>query len=86
VESTTAAASSCYVLLENVSLELSGLVEPLAVAWHRIVSLGIKAGETALVIGTGPIGLATVCCLKAMGIKGIVVLGRSVKQNELVKK
>jgi (R,R)-butanediol dehydrogenase / meso-butanediol dehydrogenase / diacetyl reductase len=86
VESTTAAASSCYVLPENVSLELGALVEPLAVAWHGIASSGIKAGETALVIGTGPIGLATVCCLKAMGIRRIVVSGRSVKRNELVKK
>jgi threonine dehydrogenase-like Zn-dependent dehydrogenase len=38
------------------------------------------------VIGTGPIRLATVFCLKAIGIRRIVVLERSVKRNELVKK
>lgn len=86
VESATLPASLCYALPESVSLELGALVEPLSVAWHGIVSSGIKAGQSALVLGTGPIGLATVCCLKALGITKIVVSGRSKDRNEHVAK
>lgn len=86
IESMTVPASLCYPLPDSVSLELSALVEPLAVAWHGIQASGIKKSQTALVIGTGPIGLATVVCLKALGIERIVVSGRSVKRNEHVAK
>lgn len=85
MESLTLPAKCCYELPANVSLEVGALVEPLAVAWNGILVSGIKKEETALVIGTGSIGLATVLCLRAMGVKRIVASGRSASRNEILK-
>jgi (R,R)-butanediol dehydrogenase / meso-butanediol dehydrogenase / diacetyl reductase len=86
IASMTVLAKLCYDLPPLVSFELGALVEPLAVAWNGVAASRIKAGEKALVIGTGPIGMATVCCLKAIGIERIVVSGRSVPRNEHMAK
>ncbi|ODV95240.1 hypothetical protein PACTADRAFT_49988 [Pachysolen tannophilus NRRL Y-2460] len=54
----------------KVSLDVAALVEPLSVAWHAIelttnfVDGGFGEGKDALVIGAGPIGLATILCLQ----------------------
>jgi (R,R)-butanediol dehydrogenase / meso-butanediol dehydrogenase / diacetyl reductase len=85
VESATVLASMCYTLPDGMSLELGAVVEPLSVAWHGVVASGIKPGKSALLVGTGPIGLATICCLKALGVGKIVVSGRSKKRNEHVR-
>ncbi|CAG7945137.1 unnamed protein product [Penicillium olsonii] len=64
----------------------SALVEPLAVAWHAVSQSPIqeKVGENdmALVIGTGPIGLAIVQVLKSKGVKTIVAADISQKRRE----
>lgn len=49
------------------------MVEPLAVAWHAVDAARPKAGEDALVLGAGPIGLGVIQCLKARGMKNIIV-------------
>lgn len=41
---------------DGVPLDVAALAEPLAVAWHAVGRSNFKAGETALVIGAGPIG------------------------------
>ena len=46
-----------YRLPETVSLKMGALTEPLAVAVHDVRTSGIKAGQKALVIGGGPIGI-----------------------------
>ena len=67
---------------DEMSYEQAALVEPMAVALHSIRIAGFKTGDTALVLGSGPIGLATIECLKAAGAKLIVVLQRkSVRQE-----
>jgi hypothetical protein len=46
--------SNCYILPDNVPLDVGALVEPLSVAWHAVRLSQIKAGETAVVMGGGP--------------------------------
>jgi len=43
--------------IPDMPLERAALVEPLAVACHDVSMSGLQFGETALVIGGGPIGL-----------------------------
>jgi len=62
-----------HVLPPGMSAEVGALVEPLAVAWHAMIQSGFRAGQTALVIGAGPIGLALLLCLKAAGARWIGV-------------
>lgn len=53
---------------KHVGLKEATLVEPIAVALHSLSFAHVKAGETAVVYGTGPIGLLTIAALKAAGI------------------
>jgi 2-desacetyl-2-hydroxyethyl bacteriochlorophyllide A dehydrogenase len=44
---------------ETLSLDQLALVETLGIGAHAVARGGLAAGETALVVGAGPIGLAT---------------------------
>jgi len=55
----------------NVSVEEASLMEPIAVALHTLRLGAFRAGETALVVGAGPIGLLTIAALKVAGAKKI---------------
>lgn len=57
-----------------LSYEKGALVEPMAVALHAIKSGNFKAGQTAVVLGAGPIGLSIIECLKALGVKSIIAV------------
>jgi L-iditol 2-dehydrogenase len=58
----------------NVTVEEACLMEPLAVVLHTLRLGSFRAGETALVVGAGPIGLLTVAALKLAGAKRIFVV------------
>ena len=50
-------AFTLHKLPENLSLQLGAMIEPLAVACHDVRLGEVVAGENAVVIGGGPIGL-----------------------------
>ena len=50
-------AFTLHALPPGVDLRLAALAEPLAVACHDVRRSELAAGETALVIGGGPIGM-----------------------------
>ncbi|KAF1997283.1 threonine dehydrogenase [Amniculicola lignicola CBS 123094] len=70
-------AGLCYPLPDSVDLKLACLIEPLAVAWHAIMISGIDkeswAGKTVLVLGGGPVGIAHIYVLRALGCDKIFV-------------
>jgi L-iditol 2-dehydrogenase len=61
-------AENLVRLPANVALAVGTLVEPLAVVLHAIKLAPPVLGETAAVIGAGPIGLLTVAALKRAGV------------------
>jgi L-iditol 2-dehydrogenase len=63
-----------YKLPENVSIEAGATVEPLAVGIHAASLVGLRAGETAVVLGAGPIGLVTVAAARAFGATDITAV------------
>ena len=69
----------------KLSLEELALVEPLSIGAHGVWRSGIGAGETALVIGAGPIGLAVVAGVRAAGATA-VVLELSKQRREFCRK
>lgn len=69
-----------------MSYEQAALVEPMTVALHSVRVGNFKTGDTALVLGSGPIGLATIECLKAAGAKLIIVLQRKSIRQEYAKR
>jgi len=50
----------------------AALTEPMAVGLHAVNRSGIAAGEGALVLGCGPVGLAVVAALRAAGAGHVV--------------
>jgi L-iditol 2-dehydrogenase len=60
-------ASNLLAIPAGLSLEVATIVEPLAVAMHSLKFASVQPGETAAVIGAGPIGLLTIACLKVAG-------------------
>ena len=61
-------ADLCFKLPENVDTMEGALIEPLAVGFHAAMQADAKAGQTAVVMGAGCIGLVTMMALKAMGV------------------
>lgn len=57
---------------ENVSAEKAAFTEPMAVALHAVRRGSVGRGQTAIVIGCGPIGLAVILMLKASGVKKVI--------------
>lgn len=68
---------------DNVSNEMAALCEPLAICLNGIDLSGINPGQTAAVLGPGPIGLLTAQLLKAAGAGAIVVTGTQADQHRL---
>jgi 2-desacetyl-2-hydroxyethyl bacteriochlorophyllide A dehydrogenase len=70
-------------LPNGVDVRPAALTEPMAVGLHAVNKSGITRGETALVIGCGPIGLAIIAALKVRGTETIVASDFSPKRREL---
>ena len=66
-------AALCFKLPENVSTLEGALIEPLAVGFHAANQGGAHAGQTAVVMGAGCIGLVSMMALKAEGVSRVYV-------------
>jgi (R,R)-butanediol dehydrogenase/meso-butanediol dehydrogenase/diacetyl reductase len=73
-------------LPDTVTFEQAALVEPLAVSLHAVKLSGQRIGETALVLGTGMIGLGVVAFLRHAGAGLIVAADRSPAKLELARR
>ena len=71
-EKWTVPAFTLHKLPEEMPLDRAALVEPLAVACHDVRRGRVQAGETALVIGGGPIGILIAMVAAEAGAKVIV--------------
>ncbi len=64
----------------NLSYEELALVEPISIGTHAIKRSGLGSGESALVIGVGPIGLGVVQVAKLIGDR---VMASDINQGRL---
>ncbi|KAF8892877.1 alcohol dehydrogenase GroES domain protein [Infundibulicybe gibba] len=64
-EYITVNAKYVYALPAHLSLEVGACLEPLAVAWHAVKRAKFQEGQSALVIGAGPIGLSLLMVLRS---------------------
>lgn len=67
-------AALCFKLPDNVSTLEGALIEPLAVGFHAANQGGAHAGQTAVVMGAGCIGLVCMMALKAEGVSKVYVV------------
>ena len=81
-EYTTMASRFVHKIPDTLSYEKAALVEPMAVALHSLRVGDFQIGQSAIVAGAGPIGLATVEFLKAAGAKQVIMIQRkSIRQQ-----
>lgn len=67
-------ADMAFKLPEGMGTIEGGLIEPLAVGFHAASQSEIKVGQSAVILGSGCIGLVTLQVLKMMGISEIYVV------------
>jgi L-iditol 2-dehydrogenase len=78
-------AALCFKLPEKVSTLEGALIEPLAVGFHAALTGGARIGQTALVTGSGCIGLVSMLALKAQGVSRVYITDVVGKRLEKAK-
>jgi threonine dehydrogenase-like Zn-dependent dehydrogenase len=63
--------------------QLAALTEPLAVGVHAVAKSGVQPRDTAVVLGSGPIGLAIIAALRTAGVDTVIGSDFSVRRREL---
>jgi (R,R)-butanediol dehydrogenase/meso-butanediol dehydrogenase/diacetyl reductase len=66
-----------------MSFAAAALIEPLATAFHAVANSRLQAGDAAVVLGAGPIGLAVIQYLELAGAGRIIVVEISAARGEL---
>ncbi|MFC4601221.1 zinc-binding alcohol dehydrogenase family protein [Cohnella hongkongensis] len=64
---------SHLVRANDLTLDQAAVLEPLSIGAHAVRRSGLRAGETALVIGGGPIGLGVMAFARHAGAKVIAM-------------
>ncbi|MGG6310662.1 zinc-binding alcohol dehydrogenase family protein [Paenibacillus macerans] len=64
---------SCLIQTEGLTLDQAAMLEPLAIGAHAVKRSGLGAGDQALVIGAGPIGLGVMALAGYAGAKVIAM-------------
>jgi len=63
----------------------AALTEPMAVGLHAVNKSAIEPGETALVLGCGPIGIAIIAALRHRNVETVVAADYSSKRRTLAE-
>lgn len=79
-------ASLTFPVPNGLSAQRAALTEPMAVALHAVRRSEVAKKDTALVIGCGPVGLAVICQLKALGVATIVASDLSPGRRDLARR
>lgn len=74
-----------YPMPDNLPFEHAAMIEPVSVAVHAVKRTSIIEGDTAVVLGTGMIGLLVVQALKAAGCGKIIAVDLAEEKLSLAK-
>jgi len=78
-------AGLCFKIPDSMSEMEAALIEPLAVGFHAALTGGAKLGQTALVTGSGCIGLVSMMACKALGASPVFMSDVAAKRLEKAK-
>jgi threonine dehydrogenase-like Zn-dependent dehydrogenase len=85
-EQVVVEAAMTFAVPNGLSLDIASLTEPMAVALHAVRRSEIKKRDTAIVVGCGPVGLAIICQLKALGVERIIASDLSAARRALARR
>ena len=78
-------ASSCYLLQQNLTLDQAALSEPLSIGLYAVRSAGDIAGQSVVILGSGPIGVSVMLAARALGSGKIYMSDRINERLDLVR-
>jgi threonine dehydrogenase-like Zn-dependent dehydrogenase len=70
---------------DGLSTDCAALTEPIAVGIHAVAKARLQPGDVPLVVGCGPVGLATVAALRLEGREPIIAADFSAKRRSLAE-
>ena len=82
-EYTIAPIANAHRVPSSMSMEEAALLEPFGTGLHAVEQSSLKAGDSAVVEGPGPIGLSVAMSLRALGVSSIVITGLAVDEGRL---
>ena len=71
---------------DHLPTEEATLTEPMAVGIHAVARAGLVGGESAIVLGCGPVGLAVIAALKLRGVGPIIAADFSPLRRALAER
>jgi (R,R)-butanediol dehydrogenase/meso-butanediol dehydrogenase/diacetyl reductase len=85
-EYVLASAAETLRLPDSVPTHEGALVEPLAVGLHVVHAARVTAGNNVLILGAGPVGLATALWAHHVGAREVIVSDFVASRRELVSR
>jgi len=85
-ERTVVREEMVHHLPDSVTLERGALVEPMAVALHAVRRTSINAGDAAVILGAGPIGIGAFFALRRLGAAPIIVAEPSADRRATIQR
>ncbi|KAJ5348529.1 alcohol dehydrogenase [Penicillium brevicompactum] len=79
------AADFCYKVPDSMNMEEAAMVEPVSVACAIAKTADLRAHQTVLVLGCGPIGVLSQAVAKAYGAKAVVAVDVVQSRLEVAK-
>jgi L-iditol 2-dehydrogenase len=74
-----------YELPESVSFEHAALIEAISVAVHAVERTPVSLGDTAVVVGSGMIGLLVIQALKLAGCSRVIAVDLNANRLQVAK-
>ncbi len=82
-EFTIAPVANAYLVPPTMDFEQAAMLEPFGTGLHAVEQSCLRAGDSAVIEGPGPIGLSIALAARALGVTSIVVTGLGVDAERL---
>ncbi len=82
-EFTVAPVANAHPVPPTMDFEQAAMLEPFGTGLHAVEQSCLRAGDSAVVEGPGPIGLSIALAARALGVTSIVVTGLEVDTERL---
>lgn len=82
-EYTIAPVGNSHLVPSAMNLEQAALLEPFGTGLHAVEQSSLKAGDSAVIEGPGPIGLSVALAARALGVTSIVISGLKIDAERL---
>jgi 2-desacetyl-2-hydroxyethyl bacteriochlorophyllide A dehydrogenase len=82
-EYAIAPVQNSWKVPKAMELEVAALLEPFATGLHAVEESSLRAGDSAVIEGPGPIGLCTAIAAREAGLTDIIVTGLAADRERL---